>query len=219
MSQRASIGIFSGQLMHLIGLTLLLTLTWYGWCSISNPYPLLFWITISIPVAHQIFVWISWRTELKSKVISKSIGFKGYQILFFIFLIARPISHLSLAWVDQNSLGLNLILRVLIAVAFFIPAMYTMYSVKKYFSFPRAAGADHFDVKYRDMPLVKKGMFKFSNNSMYVFGFFMFWAIAFAFAFDSKAALLTSAFAHLYIWLHYYATEKPDMDYLYGPDN
>jgi len=52
---------------------------------------------------------------------------------------------------------------------------------------------------------------------MYTFGFLMFWAIAFAF--DSEAGLLTSAFVHTYIWVHYFATEKPDMDFLYGAEN
>ena len=35
-----------------------------------------------------------------------------------------------------------------------------MYSVKKYFGFLRAAGADHFDAKYRDMPFEKRGIFE-----------------------------------------------------------
>jgi len=24
-------------------------------------------------------------------------------------------------------------------------------------------------------------------------------------------------FNHLYIWVHYYATERPDIDFIYGP--
>jgi hypothetical protein len=49
---------------------------------------------------------------------------------------------------------------------------------------------------------------------MYVYGFFILWIIAILFR--SKEALLLAAFNHLYIWVHYYYTEKPDMDYIYG---
>jgi hypothetical protein len=35
----------------------------------------------------------------------------------------------------------------------------------------------------------------------------------------SKAALLAAAFNHIYIWIHYYTTELPDIRYLYGNQN
>ena len=89
-----------------------------------------------------------------------------------------------------------------------------MYSVKRYFGLPRAAGADHFDAKYRNLPLVKKGIFRFTDNGMYLYAFLLFWAIAIGF--DSIVALIVTAFSHVYIWVHFYATEKPDMEYLYG---
>ena len=208
MSKRRSIHILSGQFLHFLALSLLLAITWYGWRYIGSPYPLLFWSTVGVPIVHQIFVWIAWRKE-----ISKSLGFKTYQVIFFILLAARPVVHTILAWADQDSLGLNDISRIILAIILFIPGIYTMYSVKKYFGLLGASGADHFDPKYRNMPLVKKGVFKYSGNAMYVYGFLLFWSIAIAL--DSKAALLTSAFGHAYIWVHYYATEKPDMDYLY----
>ena len=36
--------------------------------------------------------------------------------------------------------------------------------------------------------------------------------------FLSQAALLAAMFNHLYIWVHYYSTEKPDMRLIYGKD-
>ena len=50
---------------------------------------------------------------------------------------------------------------------------------------------------------------------MYVYAFLLFWAIAVGF--NSSAALAVAAFSHAYIWVHFYATEKPDMDYLFSP--
>jgi protein-S-isoprenylcysteine O-methyltransferase Ste14 len=77
----------------------------------------------------------------------------------------------------------------------------------------RASGADHFDPKYRELPLVKEGIFRFTDNGMYIYAFLLFWAIATGF--NSAAALIVAAFSHVYIWVHFYATEKPDMGFLY----
>ena len=92
--------------------------------------------------------------------------------------------------------------------------IYAMYSVERYFGMARAAGADHFDPRYRDMPLVRKGIFRFTSNGMYLYAFLLFWTLAVFF--DSAAALTVAAFSHAYIWVHYYATEKPDMEFLYA---
>ena len=80
----------------------------------------------------------------------------------------------------------------------------------------RAAGADHFYQRFRDMPLVAMGIFRFSNNGMYLYAFLLFWAVAVSF--NSIAALVVAAFSHTYIWVHFFATEKPNMDYLYADD-
>jgi len=90
-----------------------------------------------------------------------------------------------------------------------------MYSVRRYFGMARAAGADHFFPQYREMALVKEGIFRFTENGMYIYAFLLFWAIAIGF--DSSAALVVAAFSHAYIWVHFYATERPDMQYLYAP--
>jgi len=214
MEKKRPPNIWSGQFWHFLTLAILLIITWVIWEKIGQPFPFLFWLTVSVPIAHQIFVWLTWRIELKFQKVSNSIGLKTYFSIFFALLIGRLITFLFLAWADQRSLGLGVTSRIIISIVFLLPALYTVYSVKNYFGFARAAGADHFDSKYRDIPLVKKGMFKYSSNSMYVFGFMMFWGIAIAT--DSKAALLATVFSHAYIWIHYFATEKPDMEYLYG---
>lgn len=89
-----------------------------------------------------------------------------------------------------------------------------MYSVARYFGLGRATGLDHFDLSYRTMPLVKKGIFKYSSNAMYTFAIPVFWS--FGLLAGSEGALLLALFNHLFIWVHYYCTEKPDMDYIYG---
>ena len=85
----------------------------------------------------------------------------------------------------------------------------------RYFGVKRALGADHFDPgQYRDLPMVKEGIYKYTGNGMYIYGFFLLWVPGVLLA--SPAALLAAAFNHLYIWVHYYTTEKPDMDFIYG---
>ena len=57
-------------------------------------------------------------------------------------------------------------------------------------------------------------MFKYTDNAMYKFGFLILWSIALFTL--SKAALLAAAFNHLYIWVHFYFTELPDIRQIYG---
>ena len=58
-----------------------------------------------------------------------------------------------------------------------------------------------------------KGIFKFTNNGMYYFGFLVLYIPALLLF--SKAALLAALFNHLYIWAHYFCTEKPDIKVIY----
>lgn len=205
--------IWKGQLFHLVGHIFLLVLVWQWWIYIGEPHAILFWVCIIIPLLHQAYVWITWRLELNNGVVSKTIGFRGYLIPFFILLLARPLSLLFLATIDSGSLGLSISIRVILTFLFLLPPIYTMYSVKNYFGFYRAAGADHFYKEYRDLPLEKRGIFKYTSNGMYLFGFFILWTISIGF--NSESSMLIACFSHVSIWLHYYATEKPDMNYLY----
>jgi protein-S-isoprenylcysteine O-methyltransferase Ste14 len=77
----------------------------------------------------------------------------------------------------------------------------------------RALGADHFRQRYRDIPFVREGIFKYSSDAMYAFGFLVLWSIALLTG--SRAALVASLFQHAYIWVHLYCTEEPDMQVIY----
>ncbi|MGK7912900.1 MAG: methyltransferase [Synechococcus sp.] len=207
-------GLWVGQSLHFICLTFLLALVWLVWKYLGDPYPVAFWIAIAIPIVHQVFVWLAWRLELHSSITSHAIGFHGYLVLFFLLFAGRFISLFALAWIDRYSLSLAILPQAIATALLALLSIYTMYSVKKYFGFARAAGADRFDPKYRDMPLVTQGIFRFTNNGMYLYGFLLFWAIATGL--NSSAAVTVAAFSHVYIWVHFYATEKPGMDFLYS---
>jgi len=206
-------GLWSGQGLHIFWLLALLAVTSVIWNRLGTPCPTLFWGAVSFPILHQIFVWVAWRLELRSGITGQIIGFRGYIILFFLLFGGRFVSLFVLAWADPGSLNLGAVPRIVITGILALPGVYAMYSVWRYFGLKRAAGADHFDPRYRDMPLVNQGIFRFTNNGMYIYAFFLFWAIAMGF--NSSAALVVAGFSHLYIWVHFYSTEKPDMDFLY----
>ena len=172
-----------------------------------------FLIAMFIPIIHQTYVWICWRSELCWRFISNTIGFKGYVVIFFILIISR-LSAIVLCYVDYGSLYKPGILAWFISIIIFIPGAYTMYSVKKYFGFLRAAGADHFDPKYRDIPFEKRGIFKWSSNAMYVFAIGI--PFAFATATGSQSMFIVAIYTYISIWLHYFFTEKEDFKIIYG---
>ena len=61
---------------------------------------------------------------------------------------------------------------------------------------------------------MRKGIFKWSPNAMYVFviqGTWLFGILA-----ASKLALIAAGFQSIYIWIHYFSAEKPDMKHIYG---
>jgi protein-S-isoprenylcysteine O-methyltransferase Ste14 len=206
--------VWEGQTIHFAGLILLVGVTWLGWSYLDRPNPVVFWSAVGIPVAHQIYVWLCWRLELQSSKTSNTIGFNGYVIGFFVLFGGRFLSLLVLAIKDADSLGLSVFSRIVLTSVCAFLGVYAMYSTMRYFGMDRASGADHFKPEYRDMPLVKKGIFRFTNNGMYLYAFLLFWAVGFGF--NSSATLLVAAFSHAYIWIHFFATEKPDMNFLYG---
>ena len=172
-----------------------------------------FMFAMSIPLIHQTYVWICWRSELCWKSISNTIEFKGYVVLFFILMISR-LSAIVLCFVDYGSLYKPGWFAWILAIVLFIPGAYTMYSVKKYFGFLRATGADHFDPKYRDMAFEKRGIFKWTPNAMYVFAIGI--PFALATATGSQSMFIVAIYTYISIWLHYFCTEKEDFKIIYG---
>jgi hypothetical protein len=207
-------GIWNGQGLNTFCLLALLAAISICWTFLGKPYPGLFWVAVSFPIVHQVFVWLAWRLELRSAVTSKIIGFRGYLVIFFLLFGGRFISLFALAWADRGSMHLGAFHRFSITGIFAVIGIYAMYSVLRYFGLKRAAGADHFDPRFRDMPFVRQGIFRFTSNGMYLYAFLLFWAIAIGL--NSSAALAVAAFSHGYIWVHFYSTEKLDMDFIYS---
>ena len=176
------------------------------------------YLTIFFAIAHQTYVLICWRYELFYKGLSKIFAknaFKVYKIGFTMLILLRPILIIILSISNAMTINIGNNLSYLICLILLIPGIYGQYSVFKYFGINKAFGYDHFEPeKFKDVPFVRKGIFKYTSNGMYKFVFLLLWIPGILF--QSKAALLAALFQHIYIWVHYYFTELPDMKFIYG---
>jgi protein-S-isoprenylcysteine O-methyltransferase Ste14 len=179
------------------------------------------WVLLSVAnaVVHQVFVWICWRTELYSQLLTRVLGkaaFASYAVVFAVLILARPVFVTALAISNADTLPVDPMLAGVLGVVLVAPAAWLLYSVRRYFGFERAFGIDHFDSSCRSLPRVREGIFRFTPNAMYVFGFLVLWIPGLLLR--STAAIAVALFSHLYIWVHYSCTEKPDMQQIYGPN-
>ena len=172
------------------------------------------WFLFSMvtPLLHQGYVWLCWRSELCWKTVSSTVGFKVYVIFFFILAILR-LSSIGLCFADYGTWFTPGWMAWIISVLIFIPFIYTIYSIKKYFGFMRATGLDHFDLNYKNIPFEKRGIFKWSSNAMYTFAIAVFFG--FAISAGSKAMFVFAAYTYISVWLHYFCTEKEDFKIIY----
>jgi len=222
--------IFKDQLWHFLILMALLFLVYYfaqtdasflngelygintkSWCI----------FTLLSAIVHQIYVLICWRSELYYNSMTNLFGENGFKIFkigFALLILSRPITITLLAFSNAQTININPTFSYLISGLLLIPAIYLFYSLRTYFGIDRAFGIDHFyPDKFKNTPMVNQGIFKYTSNGMYVFGFFILWIPGILL--QSKAALALALFSHIYIWVHYYFTELPDMKMIYSEND
>lgn len=216
---------YEGQARHLIFLALLLISVGLlaDQAALSGQWaglPTSVWlvVAIAVPIVHQVYVWLIWRLELVHGWLTRQFGgrkgFKLYAIVFSVLFVSRPLSILALSIANRNSISIDRWLATIASILLLLPSAYLFYSVHKYFGLRRAYGIDHFEPAYRESPFVRQGIFRYTDNAMYVFGFLILWVPGLLL--ESKAALLAPFFNHAYIWVHYYSTELPDIRRIYG---
>lgn len=174
------------------------------------------WLAVLTPIIHQLYVFSIWRYELYANTFTKKFGlqkaFKFYSIGFSILFVFRLVSIILLSFSNTNTLYVSSSYAYALVGIISPFIIYLFYSVKTYFTIQRAFGIDHFDKEY-NVPYVKKGIFKYTNNGMYVIGLSILYIPGLLLF--SEAGILVAFFNHLYIWVHYYTTELPDMKYIY----
>ena len=173
-------------------------------------------LLVAVVVAHQVTVWLVWRLQLCFGLLSRLLGKADlvvWGVIFFPFLAARVGLLAGVGLSDYGALGLPRSLEIGLGVLLLLLAAYTLYSVLRHFGLVRAMGGDHFRERYLDMDLVRDGIFRYSEDAMYTFGFAGLWALALLLG--SRMALILALFQHAYIWVHLYCTERPDLEVLY----
>ena len=222
---RVPVGYFwHGQLRHLILFAALLpgahalaapTFGHGAWLGVGTRT--WFVAALAAPILQQALVVLFWRAQLCHGTVTRLFGDAALAVwgaVFFPLLLARPLLTVAVGVADAGSLRMAPGLGYALGVALLLPAAWTMHSVVKYFGFARALGGDHFHERFRAMPMVRKGAFRYSSNAMYTLVFLAFWGIALITR--SRAALAVALFQHAYIWVHWYCTEQPDGVVLYG---
>jgi len=216
--------ILEGQPQHM-GLALLLAAGAFAWLSSDDTAPRVLFLTatewaklsILLAIFHQVVVAVVFRLQLHRGLLTRMFGARDLEIwtkIFLPFLVARPITIILTGWADDTSLNEPRWLEWVIGLALVALAGWVMHSVFKHFTIRRAVGGDHFRDEIAELPMVREGAFRFTRNAMYGLAFFGMWGIALLF--DSWNALVVAFFQHCYIWVHWYCTEQPDMEWLYG---
>jgi hypothetical protein len=217
--------IFRRQGYHLVLLLILIAIVGY----ICNLIPIdegeflgvsssgWFWASVFAAIIHQVYTWITWRLELYKGYLSDKLGspsFTLFKLFFAVFGISRLLI-IPLAISNRETLDLPFYLQWGVSILFLILSVYLFYSVLRWFGIDRAAGLDHFKPdEARNWSLVDRGIFRFTSNGMYIFGFLFLWVPGLML--ESAGAILAASFCHLYIWVHYFCTEKPDMQHIYS---
>jgi hypothetical protein len=185
-----------------------LGLTSTGWALVS----------IWLAVIHQVIVAKVFRLQLHRGVMTRVFGDRDlavWQAIFLPFLIARPLTLILVGWADPSRLTGLRWLEIPLGLALIAVAIWVLHSVIVHFTIRRAVGGDHFREDIADLPIVREGAFAVTPNAMYGLAFLGLWGIALLFG--SWNALVVALFQHVYIWVHWYLTEKPDMKRLYRP--
>ena len=175
------------------------------------------WLSIGVVILHQFYGWFVFRTELHLGLMSRWFGkqaFRVWAVFFVILLVLRFLFVFLVGYSNRGTWNINPVLGWGLTVMILIPAIYTFYSIKKYFTFKRGLGIDHFDPSYRELDLVHEGIFRYTPNAMYTFAAMMVWIPALIFA--SKAALISAFFNHAYLWVLYFTLELHDMRRIYS---
>jgi hypothetical protein len=216
---------FKGQFLQVIGFSILVWVCFFmagqleaeqgEWLGLTSSQWLYF--SFATAIVHQFYVWLIWRLELCYGTITKVFkgsGFRLYTIGFSILILSRPFSIFALGMSDYGSLNISTGLQVTLLILMIPPWVYAIYSIVRFFTFDRAYGIDHWHPeKIKAQGMVTEGIYKFTNHGMYFYAILILWILAIGFR--SQWALIGAFFNHVAVWIHYHATEKPDIKIIY----
>ncbi len=209
------------QIQHAIGLLVLSGLLYLYLALIGGDG---IWAMVALATAtlHQGTTAVIWRSEIHGQHMSRVFGRQAllaHGAQFFTFFFLRIGSTVLASVSSPHTLTRIPTLMMVLSAATVILVGWTFFSVFKYFGIKRALGADHFSEDYRRMDFVREAIFRYTPNAMYTFGTLMF--VIPGLLLRSNIGIASGVFHYVAVWLHYWATEVPDMILIYGhlPEN
>lgn len=216
--------ILKNQIYHIILYVLLTIVVYYTYPAEEMEHKtalglnLFQWTLISWLSAGIMQFWVAffWRLELYGGAISGALGSNGftlYRIGFVISGLTRMLSIIPVAYLSSHTLQMNSMVRIFTIVLTTPFILWGMYSVLFYFGINRAFGSDHFFEEVRRKPLEKRGTFRYIPNSMYTVVLLVLYHPGLFY--ESSFGLIFALIQHLFVWTHYFCTERPDLKYMY----
>ncbi len=184
------------------------------WRMTANQWVLFSWIFAGI---FQAWIFIFWRLELYYGKIKKWFGNSGFPVFragFVLLGSLRLLPIIPISVLTGNTIEINNWISYALILITTPLILWCMYSVTFYFGINRLFGADHFYSKYREGTLEKRGIFKYLPNSIYTVMLLIFYHPGLFF--HSSLGLLTALIHHIFVWVHFFCAEKPDMKEIYG---
>jgi hypothetical protein len=169
------------------------------------------WVGLSWFIAGVFQAWVAffWRMELYGSWITNKLGKFGFilhQVGYEVLGLFRFLPLVPICISSKNTLPVSPILSITIIIIATPPILWAIYSAIVRFGFARAAGADHFYQHYRDGGFENKGMYRFVPNVMYTVA--LFWLYHLGLFWFSSLGLVVAACHHIFVWAHYFCTEK-----------
>lgn len=202
----------TGQTMQV---TLLLTM--FCLLLLLGVHPAPAWGTLVTALLHQGLVVVVWRRVLFHPISNparRRVVVRTFGIVFFLLFAARLIVTILASRGNAGSLGWSPLVRYPLIAAILILGGWALYSVFRYFGVYRALGADHFDPRYRKLPFEHRGIYRYTSNGMYTFAVLLF--LLPGLFFNAYDGLLIGLYQYGATWVHYHATEKPDLAFMHG---
>ncbi len=165
---------------------------------------------------HQGLVALAWRSEIFGQHVSRRLGSRWLVIfgaLFLLLISARIAGTVGTSLASPGDFVATPLVHVMTG-AIILAATWTGIDVLRYLGLHRALGADHFSPEVREMGLVRRGIFRYVPNPMYTLSNLVF--LLPGLLLRSYPGILIGCYHYVAVWLHYWATEKPDMEFLYG---
>lgn len=186
-----------------------------GGALFGLPATLWLWFSVGAAIVHQGYVTLAWRAELHHRTITQRFrrnAFILYACGFADLAFWRMLALVLLALANRGVWSLPMGLRLAVSLVLLVPWAWLIVDITRHFGWRRALGSDHFSPVRP--ALVREGLWGRIENPIYTLGPLVLYLPGLLL--NAPLALLSAAFQHAALWVHWYCTELPDMARIYG---